>query len=279
MVKLRGLLRRRIALALHGAHMEHHRAVQRVRPLQQPGQLRDVVAVHRADVLKAHVLEENTGQEAAFQVLFDAVGQGIEMPSTGDGVGKITVTALEAQVAGAQMLPRKQRRHTAHVLLDAHAVVIEHHQQLFAAAARVGQPLIGQTAGKRAVADQGDHTVILPHQRPRPRHTQRDRDGVGGVTRDKGVGIALVGLREAGQAAQLAQGGHLIRPPGEHFMGVTLVSHIEYQSVSLKVKDPVQRHGQLHRAQIGGQMAAGLGHRAQKLLPDLRADLSALVII
>ena len=47
-----------VALALLGHHMDQQRLVVVLRPKQHPGQLLDVVAVHRANVLEAQGVEE-----------------------------------------------------------------------------------------------------------------------------------------------------------------------------------------------------------------------------
>ena len=43
-------------------------------------------------------------------------------------------------------------------------------------------------------------------------------------------------------------------------MNVALVPHIEDQAVLGRIVDAVQRHCQLHRPQVGGQVPAGASH-------------------
>ena len=74
----------------------------------------------------------------------------------------------------------------------------------------------------------------------------------------KGVVDALAGFGKAGQAVHLAQRGELLPPSGEDLMDVALMAHIKYQPVPGRVEHPVDRHRQLHNAQVGRQMAAGL---------------------
>ena len=80
---------------------------------------------------------------------------------------------------------------------------------------------------------------------------------------DEGVVFALSGLGEAGEAAELPQGVKQRLPAGEGLVDVALVPHVEH---------PVDGHRQLHRSQVGGQMAAGFGHMLHQELPQLPAQ-------
>ena len=79
------------------------------------------------------------------------------------------------------------------------------------------------------------------------------------MSRHKGVVDALSRLRKAGQSPKLPQSSHLLPPARQHLMGVALVPHVKDQAVHAGVKHPVDGHRQLHRAQIGRQMAPGPG--------------------
>ena len=61
-------------------------------------------------------------------------------------------------------------------------------------------------------------------------------------------------------------------PAGEGLVDVALVPHVEHQPVLRCVEDPVDGHRQLHRSQVGGQMAAGFGHMLHQELPQLPAQ-------
>ena len=274
----RGLLRGGIALAFDGAHMEQHRALQMLGELQQPGQLAQVMSVHRADIGKAHVLKHAAGQQSALDRLFDPVGQGIEVSAAGDLPGKGPVKLLEAQIGGLEMMPPQQGGDAAHVLLDAHAVVIDNDHHPLAAAAGVGESLVGKAAGEGAVADEGQHVIVLPPDGPGPGHAHRHRHRVGGVAGNKGVVDALHRLGKAGDAPILAQGAHLLRPAGEDFMDIALVAHVKDHPVPAGVVGPVDGHRQLHRPQVGGQMAAGLGHRLNQIPAQLLAQGQPLAV-
>ena len=52
--------------------------------------------------------------------------------------------------------------------------------------------------------------------------------------------------------------------------------HIKEEPVYLRIINLVQRHGQFHHAQIGGQVAAGSGDMPHKKFTDLLAELPVL---
>ena len=199
------------------------------------------------------------------------MGHVVNLAAQGQHPHGLPIPLLEAQVLGLQALAGQVLRHTSHALGNGHAVVVQNDNHGLSAVPRVGQTLIGQSAGEGSVPYQGNHSVALPQHGPCPRHSQGHRHRVGGVAGDKGVVDTLPRLGEAGDAPVLAQSGHGLPPPGEHFMGVALVAHVKDQPVHRRVEYPVNRHCQLHRPQVGGQMPPGLGHAVHQLPAQLRA--------
>ena len=57
------------------------------------------------------------------------------------------------------------------------------------------------------------------------------------------------------------------------------MTHIKNQAVFHCIKNGFNGHSQLHRAQIGRQMAAGLGHIVHQKITNFRAKYSPLGII
>ena len=68
------------------------------------------------------------------------------------------------------------------------------------------------------------------------------------------VMLGLTAVRITGQAALLAQGIELGRAASEHLVHIRLVGGIEDDGLARGLKDPVQRNGQFHHAQIGPQV-------------------------
>ena len=52
-----------------------------------------------------------------------------------------------------------------------------------------------------------------------------------------------------------------VTPPGQDLVRVALVADIPDQPVFRRVEDGMEGDGQLDRAEVGRQVAAGLGHR------------------
>ena len=92
------------------------------------------------------------------------------------------------------------------------------------------------------------------------------------MRRAKGVVGAFNPLRKARQAAVLAQRTHAPAPPGQDLVRVGLVAHVPHQPVVRRVEHAVQRHRQLHGAQVGTEVAAGLRHAVQHIGAQLRCQ-------
>ena len=85
----------------------------------------------------------------------------------------------------------------------------------------------------------------------------------------EGVVLAFVATREAADTAELAQAVHALAPAGQHLVRVGLVAHVPDHAVVGRVEDVVQRHRQLHRAQVAAQVAAGLADALQHEVAQL----------
>ena len=92
------------------------------------------------------------------------------------------------------------------------------------------------------------------------------------MARHKGVVDALLRLGEARQPPQLPQGAEQLPPAGEGLVDVALVPHVEHQSVTPRIVNPVEGHGQLDGSQIRGQMPPRAGDALHQKLPQLRAQ-------
>jgi hypothetical protein len=79
------------------------------------------------------------------------------------------------------------------------------------------------------------------------------------------VSYSLSSRGEAGDAAQLAQRVHAVAAAGQDLVRIGLVAHVPDDAVVRRVEHVVQRDGQLHRAQVGRQVAAGLRDRIEQV--------------
>ena len=74
----------------------------------------------------------------------------------------------------------------------------------------------------------------------------------------RGVDIvgAFGGLREAGNAPELAQGVKFPKPSGDQFMGVGLMPHVKDDLVLGAIHQAVAGKNDLHRPKARGHVAA-----------------------
>lgn len=95
----------------------------------------------------------------------------------------------------------------------------------------------------------------------------------------EGVVFGFGAARETGDAAELAQPRHLIAAAGQDLVRIRLMTDVPDDAVIRRIEHIVQRDGQLHRAQIGRQMAARLGHAIEHVGSQLvgqRLQLAAI---
>ena len=103
-------------------------------------------------------------------------------------------------------------------------------------------------------------------------HAERGRDRGRRMGGAEGVVLALVAAREAGDAAELAQRAHALAPAGQDLVRIGLVADVPDDPVARRVEHVVQRDRQLDRAEVGRQVAAGLGDALQHELAQLRGQ-------
>lgn len=85
----------------------------------------------------------------------------------------------------------------------------------------------------------------------------------------KRVIFALGAFGEARQAAALADRADTVAAPGQNFMRITLVADVPNQSVAGRIEDMMQRNRQLHDAEAGAKVSAGLGYRVDEIVSQL----------
>ena len=93
----------------------------------------------------------------------------------------------------------------------------------------------------------------------------------------KGVVFALADARKAGQPAALAQMSEPLAPPGQYFMHIGLMPHVEHNAILGLAEHILQRQRQLDHAQIGREMSALLQHRLDQQRADLARELFHLL--
>ena len=277
-VFLRMLLTRRIAAALLGHNVQQDGFFHLFRQREELAHALEVVAVHRAEIGEAHLLEQRGRQHDAFHLCLEPRQCPRDARTAGYTPQPLFHAGLGAEIARADAQARQMPAQSADIPCDGHIIVVEHNEQRLARSPGAVQRLVGHAAGQRAVTDDCDNVVFLVLERAGVRHAERYRNRIRGVARDARVGDALLRLHEAAQAAVLAQRVEAVAPPGQNLVDIALVADIVDDAVARGVKFALECHSQLHDAQIGGQMAAGLRHRIHDELAQRRAQHAQRVI-
>ena len=164
-------------------------------------------------------------------------------------------------------------RHAPDCLGNGHAVVVEHDEDVRVEDLQAVESLVDEAVVEGTVANEGDYMAALPLQIARLRKAERRRNGRARVTRIVAVVLALRALGEPRDAALLTKRAECGSSPREELVAVTLVTDVKDELILGKVKDAVQRDGELHRPQIGGQVPAALGDGRKDLLSELPANV------
>ncbi len=262
-----------VALPLLGDGVHQDRSVDLLRFLERGEQRRDRVAVDRADIAEAELLEEGARSEDLADPLFESLRH-LEhrVADARKAVQHRLDVVLELRVA----LPRHQRLEVlgqrADRRGDRHRVVVQDDDQPVADVAGLVHRLERHAGGHRAVADDGDDVVRLAAQVARDGEPERRRDRGRGVAGGEHVVLRLAAQAEAGEPAVLAQAHHPVAPAGEDLVRVGLVPDVPEQQVARGVEDVVERDRQLDRAEVRREVSARLRDDADDLLPQLLGE-------
>ena len=250
--------------------MDQHRVLVRLSHCQSIRQCSQVVTVNGSVVTKAHILKHGG--------LIDPLTNGrihIGKKTTklaahfGNAGQKMLYFAFKGKIGPGGANTGQVFCQSTYVFADRHIVIVENNDQIIILRAGVVQRLIGQTAGHSAVADHSNHLALFAPQR----FCLSQTNGLGNSRRTvaggKNIVLALVRSGKTADAALGAQGNKIILASGEDLVGIALVTHIKDNGIGRAVKHPVQRHGQLHHAQIGGQVPAVMGHSLHQQIADL----------
>mmetsp|Transcript_14551 Transcript_14551/g.24659 ORF Transcript_14551/g.24659 Transcript_14551/m.24659 type:complete len:312 (-) Transcript_14551:374-1309(-) len=283
---LRGL-RGQVALALLRHNVDQHRPHRLGVPhlFEDGDEVVEVVAVHGADVVEPQLLEERAAAAAdhAACVLVHLGGGGLQrlrqllsqllrsLPQLAQGARGLQAREGGGEAAHRVLLLLVVLRGQRHLL-----VVVEDHDHVGVHEARVVHGLVRHAAGDGAVTDHRNHVVVLPLQVAPHSHAQPCGDGGGAVASAEGVVLALRALGEGGQPVGHAQRLHVLPPPRQDLVRVRLVAHIPDHLVLREIEHAVQRDCELHHAQTGAEMAAGVAHIVDYVCAELLGHLFKL---
>ena len=253
-----------VAVAFFGDHMQELRALEVAQVFQGGDERFQIVPVNRAHIVEAEFFKQRGRYNHAFGLFFQPFGQLKQWR----GIAQ----HLLAHIFGRRIeLPAHQLGQIAveraHGGRNRHIVVIQDHQQLeIVVNTGVVEGLERHACRHGPIANHGYCMAVFALLPRSHSHAQSRRNGGGRMGRAKSVVFALVALGKAADATQLAQAVHAVAPPRENFVRVGLVAHIPHDAVVRGVEHIVQRHGQLHRAQVGAEVPPCAGHAFQQKL-------------
>ena len=244
---VRRRLGRAVALALLGDDMDEHRPFGGVADiLEYLDQPLDIVAVDRADIIEAELLEERAAGPEAARIFLPAPRHDVEAP--GQLARDLLGDAPQRQIFARRDQPREIVGEPADRRRDRHVVVVEDDDQPVAGGPGVVHRLIGHARRHRAVADHRDRLAGLVRKLVRHREAKRRRDRGRAVRRAERIVFALGAPGEAGKAAAHAQGADAVAPAGDDLVRIALVADVPDQPVAGRIEHIMERHRQLDHA-------------------------------
>ena len=279
-VELVGLVQlgRVVAEALARDRVHDHRPVEALRLGQHLLHRRTVVAVDRADVLQAEVLEQALWREGVLEALLHGV-QRVVRRGTDAGDRVEAPLHLVEQLLVARVGPQAGERRgqaTDRRRVGA-AVVVDDDDELALLGDRdVVERLPGHPAGQRAVADDGNDVTVLAADRVGLGEAVGVGQGGGGVGVLDDVVLGLRLARVAADAALLTELLEARHPAGQQLVHIGLVAGVEDDAVARRVEDPVDRHRQLDHAEVRSDVATGPRAGPHEEVADLGGQLVEL---
>ena len=169
----------------------------------------EIMAVHRADIVKAQLLEQRTAGHHTARIFLGFFGSGAATASA-HVFSEVLRKIAQAAIALRGDRARKIVRHRAHRRGDRHLVVIQDHDQACAHVAGVVHRLIGHAGAHRAITDHRDHLEIIAGKVARGRHADPRRDRGRAMRRTERIVFALRTFGETGQTAGLTDGADTV---------------------------------------------------------------------
>ncbi len=241
-----------VAAALLGDAVDEDGAVEAFGAAQRGLHGPDVVAVDRADVLQAQVLEEALGGEGVLEALLRAVQRLVDgRADHGGALEDVLAPGQDAFVAvggaqGGEVVGEAADGGG----VGAFVVVDDDDERTVLGGGDVVQRLPGHAAGERAVTDHRDDVSLLPAHPAGLGEPVGPAECGGGVAVLDDVVLGLLAGGVAGEAALAAQLGEVLTA-GQQLVHIALVAGVPQDAVHRRLEDPVQGDGQLHHPEVG----------------------------
>ena len=260
--------RRLKAAPFLGKDVEQHRMVHRLEKLECFDQQRKIMSVDRPEVFQPELLKENGGPQHALGRFFgpthhfDRSFPTYALDEPGRTVVQVLVVLVRhdaVQITGDG----------AHVEVDRPLIVVEHDDQTPCLLGNVVEGLERDSVGKGGVAGHGDHVLVTAGHIPRHCHAQGRGKRGSRMPGAVAVVLAFRAQHEPVQPPGLADGFKAVEAPGEQLVNVSLVADVKEDLVGRCVKDGMKGQCEFHHAQVGAQVATGLGKGLDQDGPNL----------
>ncbi|GCD70756.1 hypothetical protein NBRC3280_3391 [Acetobacter pasteurianus NBRC 3280] len=280
-----GFFGRLIAVAFFRDDMQHDGAVIRIAQVAQDrDQLRQVMPIHGANVVKAQFFKQGAAGDHAAGIFIGLAGRAFH--GGGQFFHELAGQFAQSHELAGRHQARQVVRHGPHRWGNGHLVVVQDDNQPFRTGASHGgvvHGLIRHTGGNGAITNHGNHIafavagVFLRPQVVGHGHAESGGNGGGGMGCAKRIVFAFRAAGKAGQATRLAQGADPVTSPGQNLVRVGLVAHIPDHLVIRGVKHRMQGNCQLHNTQGGPKVPPRGGNRVHRFGPQLIRNLLELL--
>jgi hypothetical protein len=226
MVLVGGFFRRLVAFALLRHDVDQERTVASVaHVLEHRQQVIDIVAVDRADIEEAELIEQRAAGDEAARIFLDG-DRALLQHAAWQALGDLAHPMAQAPIGWPGHPARQIGRQRTDRRGDRHIVVIEHDDQPRVHGAGVVHRLIGHAGRHGTVADHGNNVVLLAFEIAGDGHAEPCGNRGRRMCGTERIVLALGALGETGQPAALAQRTDTIAAAGEDLVRIGLVADI-----------------------------------------------------
>ena len=257
MPRRRVLLGGAVAVALLRDDVEKDRAVLLLRGGERRDERCEVVAVDRAEIVEAELLEPDVAEHHRLEAVLDPVHDPVEEREA-ERAANLLGDVLRTVVAYARREATKPLRDAPGRLRYRHVVVVKDDDKPLCRRRAVVERLETRAVRKRRVAYDGDDMLLAAAPVARGREPLGDGKRDARMPRYGGIGLGFGGIGKAGDAAQLAERREGVVASGEDLPGVGLVADVPHDAVGLRVEDLRKGHRDLDGAERGRKMPAVL---------------------
>ena len=271
-------LGRRVTAALFGDHVDEDRLVEGATAAQSGLDRRDVVAVHRADVLQAQVLEHDLGHQRVLNARLQAMQRVVGRASRRTVAQQVLFAPRQGLLVSDRGAQRVQvSRKTADRRRIGTTVVVDNdHDAAVFRRRDIVQRLPGEASRQRAIADDTHGPGAIPLAMLLTRDTIHPRDRCRRVRGLYDVVLRLTARRVARQAARATQRREILTSR-EELMHVRLVASVKNDRVLRGAEHPVQADRQLDDAQVRAKVPARARHVVNQERANFRGQFVQLL--